>query len=83
MFFVFRPPHPTPQYTEEEEDEDEEDDDHCTESGAGKVTESITACIFNTLLCIQSMNEFVCLSVWGFLSTLEFFKSLPVKGYMF
>ena len=73
---MFRSPHPTPQYTEEEEDEDEEDDDHCTERGAGKVTECITTCILYTSLCIHSMNEFVCLSVWGFSSTLEFFTSI-------
>ena len=36
VFFVFRSPHPTPQYTEEEEYEDEEDDDHCTECRARK-----------------------------------------------
>ena len=76
VFFVFRSPHPTPQYTEEEEDEDEEDDDHCTERGAGKITECITTCILYTSLCIHSMNEFVCLSVWGFSSTLEFFTSI-------
>ena len=70
VFFVFRSPHPTPQYTEEEEDEDEEDDDHCTKRRAGK--NRLTKWLY---LAYIVLNGFVCFSVLGFSSHSWIFHS--------
>lgn len=72
VFFVFRSPHPTPQYTEEEEDEDEEDDDHCTERRTGKNHRKYNYIIVSS---IHSTELFCLFSVFGFSTHSRIFHS--------